>query len=127
VRDAEAKILFRGAEPVALGQRAVALLHTLVERPGIPISKDALLEAAWPGLTVEESNLSVQIAALRRVFGEKPGAEQWDRDPAETWLSVRWSPHARRRADARQKGRRAADQYRAIGAPGNCCKEEQFN
>jgi DNA-binding winged helix-turn-helix (wHTH) protein len=29
--DAEAKILFRGAGPVALGQRAVALLRVLVE------------------------------------------------------------------------------------------------
>src|SRR5215471_12325275 len=75
--DAEAKILFRGIEPIALGQRAVALLHALVERPGTPISKDALIEAAWPGLIVEESNLSVQIAALRRVFGVEPGGERW--------------------------------------------------
>jgi len=75
--DVEAAILFRGAEPVALGQRAVALLRALVERPGIPISKDALIEVAWPGLTVEESNLTVQISALRRVFGEEPGGEAW--------------------------------------------------
>jgi TolB-like protein/tetratricopeptide (TPR) repeat protein len=75
--DAEAAILFRGAEPVALGQRAVALLRALVERAGIPVSKDALIEAAWPGLTVEESNLTVQISALRRAFGEEPGGEAW--------------------------------------------------
>jgi len=75
--DAEAAILFRGAEPVALGRRAVGLLSALVERPGIPVSKDARIEAAWPGLTVEESNLTVQISALRRVFGEEPGGEQW--------------------------------------------------
>ena len=35
---------------------------------GAPVSKDALIEAAWPGLAVEDSNLTVQIAALRRVF-----------------------------------------------------------
>jgi TolB-like protein len=75
--DTEAEILFRGAEPVALGQRAVALLRVLVERPGNPVSKDALMEAAWAGLTVEESNLAVQIAALRRVFSETPGGEHW--------------------------------------------------
>src|SRR6516165_9666284 len=75
--DAEAKILFRGAEPVALGRRAVALLRVLVERPGIPVSKDALIEAAWPGLIVEESNLAVQIAAVRRVLGVEPGGERW--------------------------------------------------
>src|SRR5262249_32393618 len=75
--DAEAAILFRDAEPVALGQRAVALLRAVVERAGVPVSKDALIGAAWPGLTVEESNLTVQISALRRVFGEEPGGEGW--------------------------------------------------
>src|SRR6516165_7295821 len=75
--DAEADTLFRGGEPVSLGHRAVALLRVLVEQRGIPVSKDALMEAAWAGLTVEESNLAVQIAALRRVFGEEPGGENW--------------------------------------------------
>src|SRR6516165_1864987 len=75
--DGETDTLFRGGEPVSLGQRAVALLRVLVEQRGIPVSKDALMEAAWAGLTVEESNLSVQIAALRRVFGEEPGGETW--------------------------------------------------
>src|SRR5271169_3193388 len=75
--DAETDTLFRGGEPVSLGHRAVALLRVLVEQPGIPVSKDALMEAAWAGLTVEESNLAVQIAALRRVFGEEPGGENW--------------------------------------------------
>ena len=75
--DAETDTLFRGSEPVSLGHRAVALLRVLVEQRGIPVSKDALMEAAWAGLTVEESNLAVQIAALRRVFGEEPGGENW--------------------------------------------------
>lgn len=75
--DAKHEILFRGFEPVALGQRAVALLRVLVERAGVPVSKDALMEAAWSGLTVEESNLTVQIAALRRVLGEEAGGENW--------------------------------------------------
>ena len=75
--DAETDTLFRGGEPVSLGHRAVALLRLLVERPGIPVSKSALIEAAWPGLTVEESNLTVQISALRRVFREEPNGEGW--------------------------------------------------
>src|SRR5215467_8320385 len=75
--DAETDTLFRGGEPVSLGQRAVSLLRVLVEQRGIPVSKDALMEAAWAGLTVEESNLAVQIGALRRVFGEEPGGENW--------------------------------------------------
>src|SRR6266566_212807 len=71
--DAEAEVLFCGAEPVALGRRAIALLRALVERPGALVSKDALIEAAWPGLVVEESNLAVQIAALRRTLEEASG------------------------------------------------------
>jgi TolB-like protein len=75
--DAGARILFRGAEPIALGGRAVALLQVLIERAGAPISKDGLIESAWPGLAIEESNLTVQIAALRRVFAREPGGENW--------------------------------------------------
>ena len=75
--DVAAGILFRGAEPVALGQRAVALVQILVEGGGNPISKDRLIESAWPGLAIEESNLTVQIAALRRVFAEEPGGDSW--------------------------------------------------
>jgi TolB-like protein/tetratricopeptide (TPR) repeat protein len=75
--DAQAEMLFRGAEPLALGQRAIALLRMLVEQAGVPVSKDALIEAAWPGLAVEDANLTVQIAALRRVFEEESGGEAW--------------------------------------------------
>jgi len=72
--DTDAEILFRGAEPIVLGQRAVALLQLLLERAGVPVTKDALFEAAWPGLAIEDSNLTVQIAALRRVFDDAGGA-----------------------------------------------------
>ena len=62
--DTHDAVLFCGTEPVALGRRAVALLRALVERPGALVSKDVLIEAAWPGQAVEDSNLTVQIAAL---------------------------------------------------------------
>src|SRR6516225_7433023 len=75
--DTSAEILFRGADPMPVGRRAVAVLRALIERPGVPVSKDALMQAAWPGLAVEDSNLTVQIAALRRALGEEPGADRW--------------------------------------------------
>src|SRR5271170_1019445 len=75
--DTQDDLLFRGGEPVALGRRAIALLRALVERPRALVSKDALIEAAWPGQAVEESNLTVQIAALRRVLREAPGGNRW--------------------------------------------------
>jgi hypothetical protein len=65
--DPEAGILYRGAEPTMLGQRAVALLRRLLENAGVPVSKDALVEAGLGGLAVADNNLTVQIAALRRV------------------------------------------------------------
>ena len=70
-------MLLLGSEPVTLGRRAVALLQALVERPGALVSKDALIEAAWPGQAVEDSNLPVQIAALRRALGELPSGGRW--------------------------------------------------
>jgi class 3 adenylate cyclase len=75
--DAHNEVLLRGTEPVALGRRAVALLRALVERRGALVSKDVLIETAWPGLAVEDSNLTVQIAALRRALGEAPGGDRW--------------------------------------------------
>ena len=75
--DPDVGILFLGAEPTMLGQRAVALLRVLLAQPGTPVSKDVLMDAAWSGLAVEESNLTVQIAALRRVLAAEAGAERW--------------------------------------------------
>jgi TolB-like protein len=73
----KARPLFKGTEAIALSHRAVALLRILIDRAGAPVSKDALMEAAWPGLAVEDSNLTVQIAALRRALREVPGGESW--------------------------------------------------
>lgn len=75
--DTDAGILFRGTEPTMLGQRAVALLGLLLARAGEPVSKDALIAEAWPGLAIDDSNLTVQIAALRRVFQDTAGGADW--------------------------------------------------
>jgi DNA-binding winged helix-turn-helix (wHTH) protein len=58
------------SEPVALGSRALDLLFLLAERHGELISKDAIMEAVWPGTVVEEGNLTVQISALRRILDQ---------------------------------------------------------
>lgn len=75
--DADAKILFRNGEPVPLGRRAVALLQALIEKPGSPLSKSELVEKAWSGLAIEDSNLTVQVSAIRRTLGIEPGGERW--------------------------------------------------
>ena len=75
--DSGSGILFRGSNPTELGQRAVTLLRVLLERAGEPVSKNALIEAAWPGLAIEDSNLTVQIAALRRVLEADSAGAAW--------------------------------------------------
>ncbi|MBV8186001.1 MAG: winged helix-turn-helix domain-containing protein [Alphaproteobacteria bacterium] len=62
--------LLEGETPVRLGSRALEILATLVERPGELVSKDELIARAWPNTTVEDSNLKVHIAALRKALGE---------------------------------------------------------
>jgi DNA-binding winged helix-turn-helix (wHTH) protein len=58
------------SEPVALSSRALDLLWLFVERKGELLSKNLIMETVWPGVVVEESNLSVQISALRRILDE---------------------------------------------------------
>ena len=75
--DPQTSVLTRSGAPVALGRRAANLLAVLVRSPQQWITKARLLEAAWPGLVVEEGNLAVQILALRRVFAQVEGGERW--------------------------------------------------
>ena len=69
--------LLRDGKSVPLGQRASALLHALIAAEGAPVDKSTLLERAWPGTIVEEGNLTVQIAALRKALGSGPNGHEW--------------------------------------------------
>lgn len=55
--------------PVALGARAFDLLLALVRRPDALRTKAELLDEVWPGLVVEEANLTVQVSTLRKLLG----------------------------------------------------------
>ena len=69
--------LSRGGRPIAVGGRGAALLAALVDADGGAVGKDALIEAAWPGTIVEEGNLSVQIATLRKALGQRADGQDW--------------------------------------------------
>jgi TolB-like protein/DNA-binding winged helix-turn-helix (wHTH) protein len=56
--------------PMAMGSRALDVLGVLIERPGDLVSRDAIIAAVWPATVVEDANLNMQIAALRRVLDE---------------------------------------------------------
>ncbi|HET7716290.1 MAG TPA: winged helix-turn-helix domain-containing protein [Bauldia sp.] len=69
--------LSRDGRSVSLGGRCTALLATLLDAGGGVVGKDTLMHAAWPGTVVEEANLTVQIAALRRALGVGADGEDW--------------------------------------------------
>src|SRR5690242_18555298 len=75
--DAELGVLAQAGTPVMLGARPVALLAVLVEHAHAFVSKERLIDAAWPGVIVEESNLPVQVHAIRRALAQAPGGEHW--------------------------------------------------
>ena len=71
----ERKLLVAG-ETVQVGSRAFDMLVVLVERAGSIISADELKRLVWPGLTVEESNLRVQLGSLRKALARGEGGQQ---------------------------------------------------
>ncbi|XKM43536.1 ATP-binding protein (plasmid) [Rhizobium ruizarguesonis] len=73
----ERQLLMRGDVPVRIGGRALDILTVLVERPGTVIGKQELLTRVWPDTFVEESNLKVNMAALRRALDEPQGAARY--------------------------------------------------
>src|SRR5271155_1479534 len=64
------QILLEADKPVRLGSRALEILGALVERPGEMVSKRELVARVWPNTVVEEANLKVHIAALRKALGD---------------------------------------------------------
>jgi TolB-like protein/Flp pilus assembly protein TadD len=62
--------------PVRVGYKGLLLLQRLLQTHGEAVTKSDLMDAAWPGTAVEESNLSVQIAALRKLT-RGAGNSEW--------------------------------------------------
>ncbi|MGC2121860.1 MAG: winged helix-turn-helix domain-containing protein [Xanthobacteraceae bacterium] len=64
------QLLLEDGKPVHIGARALEILTFLVERAGDLVSKDEMIARVWPSTFVQESNLKVHVAALRRVLGD---------------------------------------------------------
>ena len=73
----EQQLLVEDGKPVSVGARGLELLRVLVEHSGKVVSKDELIACTWPDTCVSESNLKVQIAALRRALGEGRRGERY--------------------------------------------------
>lgn len=69
INDSSRSVTLDG-QPVTLGARAFDVLTYLANHPDRVITKEELLDHVWAGVLVEESNLTVQIAGLRKALGK---------------------------------------------------------
>jgi TolB-like protein/Flp pilus assembly protein TadD len=67
--DADARVLFRDEERIALTPKAVDVLLTLVENKGAPVARHELFLKVWADAVVEEGTLSSHISLLRKTLG----------------------------------------------------------
>ncbi|MBY0275444.1 winged helix-turn-helix domain-containing protein, partial [Candidatus Binatia bacterium] len=69
--DRRAGLLRRGETPLALRPKTYAVLLHLAERPGELVTKQALLEAIWPGVAVTEDVVRQSVGELRTALGDE--------------------------------------------------------
>ncbi len=75
--DGQERLLLRAGEPVSLTPKAFDMLLVLVEQHGHLVEKEELFKAVWPDSFVEESNLSSNIALIRKALGEGGNGERY--------------------------------------------------
>jgi len=69
--DLNRRLLLRDGQPVQLTSKAFDLLLALVESQGRELGKEELMERVWTNQIVEDANLTVTMANLRKALGEK--------------------------------------------------------
>ncbi len=70
--DPRRRVLTRNAVPLRIAPKPLALLILLLEERGRVVPRERILRRLWPRETGTGSNLSVNVAALRRALGERP-------------------------------------------------------
>ncbi|WP_285420021.1 winged helix-turn-helix domain-containing protein [Pseudomonas sp. efr-133-TYG-5] len=71
------RLILDGDRQLRMGGRALDILQVLVERAGRVVSKEQLIALVWPTSVVEEINLRVHIAALRRALGDGENGQRY--------------------------------------------------
>jgi DNA-binding winged helix-turn-helix (wHTH) protein len=72
VFDSATRELLEHGRPVHLAPKSFDLLQILVEQRPAVVSKALLQERLWPDTFVEEANIGVAIAEIRRALGDDP-------------------------------------------------------
>ena len=71
------QLLLEDGRPVSLGSRALGLLTALTEQAGAVVSNRDLVARVWPGLFVEDSNLRVHVAGLRKALRDGQDGQRY--------------------------------------------------
>ena len=69
--------LSNGTTVIPVKPRAFEILTLLIQRAGTVVEKRELMNAVWPGLSVDDANLRVHIAALRRLLQKHPDEQPY--------------------------------------------------
>ncbi len=70
VLDIDDESLFHGETKIDLNRRTLQVLHLLVANCGRVVTKEEFFDAIWADSFVEEANLSVAIASIRKALGD---------------------------------------------------------
>lgn len=73
VLDPAKQQLFRDGDTVPLTPKTFDLLRVLVENHDRTLSKEELIKSVWPDSFVDQSNLTQQVAMIRRALGDTAG------------------------------------------------------
>jgi len=77
--DADSFELKRGSRLVALEKKNFELLKFLLENRSTAVSKDDILAAIWPSVTVTDASLSTAIGQIRKALGDDGRAQKFIR------------------------------------------------
>lgn len=110
------RVLLEEGRPVRLGSRAFDILAALVGQAGATIPKSDLIARVWPDTIVEESNLRVHVAALRKALHDGADGRRYIASEAGHGYSfvAEVQQHATPAADGAPLGR--ADAVRELAA-----------
>src|SRR5437868_7232096 len=75
--DTVRRLLLCDGKTVPLTPKLFDLLLTLIEHRRQVLTKEELLRKVWPGIIVEESNLTQNIFMLRKTLGETPSDHRY--------------------------------------------------
>src|SRR5262245_32148611 len=72
------QLLVHAGARVRVGSKALSILTTLVQGAGDLVTKEKLIAATWPNTFVDDSNLKVNVANLRRTLESRdPGGQEY--------------------------------------------------